>query len=114
MQFFAPTARDGDKRIVGLVRSDFVPDEPMHSFHLADRTHIPYPVLDPDDAEIRLTVRDRIGAPRKVIPSREWLFGTEKEGRLVPNRTHVYVKKGLIPCRFPDLAFDSSPPTRSR
>ncbi len=110
MQFFAPTARDGDKPIVGLVRSDFVPDEPMHSFHLADRTHIPYPVLNPDDPEIRLTVRDRIDAPRKVIPRDEWLFAAEKDGRPVPNRTHVYVKKGLIPGKIYEIVYRAQDP----
>ena len=110
MQFFAPTAIDGDKRIVGLVRSDFVSDEPVHSFHLADRTHIPYPVPDPDDPRIRLTVRDRIDAPRKVIPRREWLFGTEKDGRPVPNLTHIYVKKGLIPGKVYEIVYRAQDP----
>jgi hypothetical protein len=110
MQFFTPTARDGDKPIVGLVRSDFVPDEPMHSFHLADRRHFPYPVLDPDDPVIRLTVRDRIDAPRKLIPRDEWLFAAEKDGRPVPNRTHVYVKKGLIPGKIYEIVYRAQDP----
>ena len=110
MQFFTPTARDGDKPITGLVRSDFVPDAPMHSFHLADRRHFPYAVLDPDDPEIRLTVRDRIDAPRKVIPRDEWIFATEKDGKPLPNRTHVYVKKGLIPGKIYEIVYRAQDP----
>ncbi len=110
MQFFTPTARDGEKPIVGLVRSDFVPDEPMHSFHLADRRHFPYPVLDPDDADIRLTVRDRIDGQRTLIPRDEWLFASEKDGRPVPNRTHVYVKKGLIPGKVYEIVYRAQDP----
>ena len=110
MQFFTPTARDGDKPIVGLVRSDYVPDAPMHSFHLADRRHFPYPVLDPDDPVIRLTVRDRIDAPRKVIPRDEWLFAGEKDGKPVPNRTHVYVKKGLVPGKIYEIVYRAKDP----
>ena len=110
MRFAVPVARDGDQPIVGLVRSDFVPDEKMFSFHLADRTHIPYPVLDPGDARIRLTVRDRIDAPRHLIPRDQWRFAREEHGKPVPNPAHVFVNAGLTPGKIYEIVYPAKDP----
>ena len=110
MQFFVPTARDGDKPIVGVVRSDYVPDSKMFSFHLADRRFFPYPVLDPDDPDIKLTVRDRIDAPRHVIPRDKWQFAREENGKPVSNRTHVFVNAGLEPGKVYEIVYRAKDP----
>ena len=110
MQFFVPTAQDGDKPIVGLVRSDYVPDRKMFSFHLADRRFFPYPVLYPDDPDIQLTVRDRIDAPRQVIPRDQWQFAREKNRKPVSNRTHVFVNAGLEPGKVYEMVYRAKDP----
>jgi len=58
MRLYAPVARDGDRPITGLVRSELVLDRKQTSYSLADREHIPYPALNPDDPKLTLTVRD--------------------------------------------------------
>src|SRR5262249_26667133 len=49
MSVTVPIARGPDGPITGLVRSDFVPDEKIHSFSLGDRAFLPYPVIDLKD-----------------------------------------------------------------
>ena len=48
----------GDRPITGLVRSEFVPDRKETRHSLADREHIPYKPVNPDDPALVLTVRD--------------------------------------------------------
>src|SRR5579864_6156501 len=52
MRLYAPVATDGDKPITGLVRSELVLDRRQTSYSLADRDHIPYPALNPDDPKL--------------------------------------------------------------
>ena len=110
MRVHVPAARDGERPITGLVRSDYVPDRSIYSFHLADRQHAPYPVINPDDPEVQLTVRDRIDAPRRIMPRDRWLFAREEDGKPVPNRTHVFVKAGLEPGKIYEIVYRSQDP----
>lgn len=73
MRLYAPAAPG----ITGLVRAEFIPDAKATTMPLADRGHIPYPVVKAGD----LTVRDRIDSPRRTIPSDRWSLvnGTEIE-----------------------------------
>jgi hypothetical protein len=102
LQFRAPAARDGDKPITGLVRSDFVPDERVTEMHVADRTHIPYPVAHPDDPGLQLTVRERRDGPRVAIPRSQW--------RLNERRTHVLMPSGFEPGKIYELVYMAQDP----
>ncbi len=110
LRFRAPVARDGARPITGPVRSDFVPDTRVTTIHLADRTHIPYPVLDPADPAIRLTVRETVLGARRVISRERWQFAKEEKGRVIPVRTHVYMKEGFEPGRIYEIVYGSQDP----
>jgi hypothetical protein len=110
LRFYAPVAEDKGRAITGVVRSDFVPDQVVTTIHLADRTHIPYPVLDPGDPEIRLTVRDRAHGPRTVIPRKEWQFAKEENGQPVAARTHIYMRSGFQPGKIYEIVYRSENP----
>jgi hypothetical protein len=75
-----------------------VPNEKSLSFHLADRTHRPYEVVDPDNPSVRLTVRDGRNGPRRIIPRDRWQFAREDREHArkpVPSRAHVYMPDGF-------------------
>ena len=75
VRVFAPIAREADGRsIQGLVRSDFVPIEPMTQASLADREHLAYPVANAGDPANVLTVRDSAEGSRRTIPRDQWQF----------------------------------------
>ena len=92
------------------MRSDFVPDRKSLSFHLADRTHKPYLVVDPDDPGFRLTVRDRRDAPRQTIPREQWQFAREENGKPVPSRAHVYMAQGFDAGKIYEMVYKSQDP----
>jgi hypothetical protein len=96
MRFYAPVA----KGVRGVVRADYVPDEKIQRFYVADRTHTPYPVADP--ASVRLTVRDRADGPRREIPRREW--------RLEEDRTHIYMESGFLPGKIYEATYTGQDP----
>jgi len=96
MRFYAPAA----KGIKGVVRSDYVPDEKINRFYVADRTHIAYPVADP--ASIRMTVRDRSDGPRREVPRSQW--------RLEEDRTHIYMESGFEPGRIYEVTYTGQDP----
>ncbi|MPY88699.1 MAG: hypothetical protein GEU99_12325 [Luteitalea sp.] len=110
MRFRAPVATKRGTPITGWVRSDFVPDRKSLSFHLADRTHKPYPVVDPDDPDIRLTVRERADAPRRAIARDLWRFAREENGRPVPSRAHVYMPSGFEAGKIYEIVYRSQDP----
>ena len=96
MRFYAPAA----KGVKGVVRSDYVPDEKINRFYVADRTHIAYPVADP--ASVRMTVRDRADGPRREIPPSQW--------RLEEDRTHIYMESGFEPGRIYEVTYTGQDP----
>src|SRR6185369_1440049 len=76
-----PVAHEADGRpIKGLVRSDFVGDGRTTVMPLADRSHIPYEVADPNDIANVLTVRDCIECARRTVPRSQWKFSDDGQG----------------------------------
>ena len=61
------------------MRCELRPNTPRDTLPLADRYHIPYPAVDLDDPQARLTVREHAGAPRP--PSRDGLALRAPAGR---------------------------------
>jgi hypothetical protein len=73
MRLYAPVV----KGLKGVVRAEFVLDEKATSHSVADRNHVPYPVVEAK----QLTVRDRVDGPRSEVPRDAWRI--EERGRVV-------------------------------
>ncbi len=110
LRLHAPVAKDGDRPIRGLIRSEFVPDKKVRSFSLGDRTMIPYPVANPEDSALRLTVRERTDGPRRVIPREQWQFARDEGGRPVADRTAVFLADGFEPGRIYEIVYEAQDP----
>src|SRR5580693_333533 len=54
LRLYAPVAQG----VTGLVRAEITPDHKDTRRSLGDRNMLPYPVLNPDDAALTLTLRD--------------------------------------------------------
>ena len=77
--------------IQGIVRAELTLDRHEASYSVADRNHKPYKVLNPDDPNLRLTVRDQVEGPRTTIPRADWHI--ENGATIVP-------KNGFDPGRI--------------
>ena len=87
--------------IQGIVRAEFTPDRKEARYSVADRNHKPYTVLNPDDPNLRLTVRDQVEGPRTTIPRADWHI--ENGATIVP-------KNGFDPGRIYELVYTSENP----
>ena len=68
LRLYAPSPEMAVTPIRGLMRAEYIPQQRVLSFSLADRTMIAYPVVNPEDPALQLTVRDRRDGPRQTIP----------------------------------------------
>jgi len=102
MRLYTPIARNGDRPITGLVRSEILVDKKEYSRSFADRnTHIPYPMANPNDPTLTLTVRDRNDGPRRNVPRSEWKI---VEG------THVAMAAGFEPGKIYEIVYTAKDP----
>jgi alpha/beta hydrolase family protein len=102
MRLYTPIARNGDRPITGLVRSEILVDKKEFSRSLADRnTHIPYPMADPNDPTLTLTVRDRNDGPRHTVPRSAWK---------VVEGTHISMDAGFEPGRIYEIVYTAKDP----
>jgi hypothetical protein len=102
LRFHVPVARNGNAPITGLIRADFVPDERSTQIGVGDRNHIPYPVANPDDPALQLTVRDRRDGPRTTIPRAQW--------KLDEGRTNIVMAAGFEPGKIYELVYQAKDP----
>jgi hypothetical protein len=89
------------KGVTGLVRSEIVVNSKTTTESLADRNHVPYPVLNPQDPKLTLTVRDRADGPRRTVPRAEWR---------IEERSRIVMPAGFEPGRIYELVYTSSDP----
>jgi hypothetical protein len=101
MRLYTPVARSGDRPITGLVRAEIIADKREFSHSLADRNHIPYPVANPNDPTLTLTVRDRNDGMRRIVPRSEWKI---VEG------THVSMPAGFEPGKIYEFVYSAKDP----
>jgi hypothetical protein len=101
IRLYTPIARDGDRPITGLVRSEIIVNKKEYSHSLADRDHIPYTPVDPDDPRLVLTVRDRNDGARRPIARSAWKI---VEG------THVSMEAGFEPGKVYELVYTAKDP----
>src|ERR1700733_12553959 len=74
MRMDMPIATDHGKKITGLVRGNFVPNDNSPTQPLADRNHFAYPIDSPDSSDNFMTVRSRPADPPQRIPRSKWHF----------------------------------------
>jgi hypothetical protein len=87
--------------VTGLVRCEFRPNARVTTLPLADRYHAPNPVLDLDDPEARLTVREHAAAPAVDVPRGAWRF---------PDATHLTLDGGFTPGAVYDVVYRAADP----
>ena len=101
MRMDMPMATDHGAPIIGLVRGNFVPDKKSATGPLADRGHRAYPIMNRDDPEAFMTVRDHaIDAPQRLARD-QWSF--------VDDGT-VTLKSGFEPGRIYDVVYRARDP----
>ena len=104
-------AKQGSAPIRGLVRAEFVPESRARSFPLADRNMEPaYPAIDPEDPDLKLTVRDLTDGPRQIVPRSRWRLAREENGKPVASRGHVFMSSGFEPGRIYELVYPAENP----
>jgi hypothetical protein len=87
--------------IQGIVRAELTPDRKEARYSVADRNHQPYPVLHPEDPNLRLTVRDQVEGPRTTIPRADWH---------IENGSTIVPKNGFDAGRIYELVYTSENP----
>ena len=103
VRVFAPIARAADgSPLEGLVRSDFVPIEPVKEASLADRNHLAYAVANANDPANVLTVRDSVEGARRTIPRDAWQF--TEDGR------SIRMAAGFEPGKIYEVVYRSQDP----
>lgn len=110
MRLYTPTATDNGNPIRGLVRSDFVVTKPELFHSLADRSHIPYPAVDPNAPGTQLTVRDSVEGPRRLIPRSEWRFARIENGKPISDTGFVFRESGFVPGKIYEVVYLSENP----
>ena len=100
MRLYAPVATDNGKPITGLVRAEFTPDKVTDTMPVADRNHRPYEIVNPNDPNMQLTMRDTPAGQRTVIPRKEWTITDGKIRR----------EKGFAAGKMYELIFLSENP----
>ena len=110
IRLHAPVASQGSNPIRGIIRAEHIPESKTRSFSVGDRTMVPYPAVNPNDAGLRLTVRDRRDGPRKTIPRQQWQFGRDQDGKAVPDNGSVFMASGFEPGRIYELVYTAQDP----
>jgi hypothetical protein len=115
LKLYAPIAKEGGRRITGLLRGDFmlsrVMDEvPLGHLILGNIGGSEYPVALPNDPRNVLTVRDSRDAKRTVIPASQWQFAETVNGKLTPSDRHIHLKGGFQPGRIYEYVYGVADP----
>jgi Alpha/beta hydrolase domain len=110
LKLYAPIAKEGGKRITGLLRGDvMLPQEreeiPLGHLIVGRLGGLEYPVANPGDPRNVLTVRDSRDAKRTVIPASRWQFGETVNGKLTPSDRHIHLKGGFQPGRIYEYVY---------
>ncbi len=110
LRMIVPVATDDGQKISGLVRADWTQDGVARTLEISHRNHVAYPVADPDSPENVLTVRDGRLAERRVVPRDKWRFAREENGRVVEDRTHIYMQDGFQAGKIYELVYRAENP----
>ena len=85
----------------GLVRAEVAVNRKVFSAPLATPGHKPYPVVNPDDPNLKLMVRDEVAGPRQEVPRASWH---------IENGTNIVLTTGFEPGRFYEFVYTAENP----
>ncbi len=68
-----------------------------------------YAVLEVDQADARLSVRERQGDARREIPRAQWRFARDEGGEPVADATHIWLQGGFDPGLLYEVVYRSRP-----
>jgi hypothetical protein len=110
--FDAPIATENGTPITGWVRMWFVSNQPTLSFEYVNNGYNTraYPPLDLNNADYRLTEREGIYAPVRLLPRDEWQFARVENGKPVPDPNWIYVKSGMRAGLTYEVAYEAKNP----
>jgi hypothetical protein len=94
LRLYAPVA----KGITGLVRSEITTDRKDIRRSLGDRNALAYPVLNPNDPALTLTVRDHSDGQRHTVARETWH---------IEGSTHIVMPAGFEPGKIYELVYTS-------
>ncbi len=94
----------------GLVRADWVVDRPTNTLHVGHRSHVAYPVLDPNHKDNVLTFRYGRLAARWIVPRSDWRFAREDEGQVIADETYIYKESGFEAGKIYELVYRAENP----
>ncbi|HWH58881.1 MAG TPA: alpha/beta hydrolase domain-containing protein [Terriglobales bacterium] len=97
LRLYAPVAEG----ITGTVRAEITVDQKEFIESVAHYWHEPYPVLNPEDPKLQLTVKDYVEGPITVVPREDWH---------VVDGTKIALRTGFEPGRIYDLVYRSKNP----
>ncbi len=92
-----PEATGPDGPISGKIVVKFQPNVPIKVQPLSDAMHRPYPIVDVNDPEATLLVRDYDDGPPRKVPRDEWSFARLEDKRVMPDQSHIYMAAGFQP-----------------
>lgn len=109
--FTAPMATENGAPIKGWVRMPFVPEAQVASFAYGGgyntATYLPVNV---QDRSYRLTVREGIFAPSRLIPRDDWQFARVANGATVADPASIALKGGFQPGFTYELSYETQNP----
>ncbi len=117
-----PVARDGDRPIEGLVRTEFIASEPgICCFPLSGRASTrSHPAVSLDQGHATLTRRRYQTDPRQEAPKSAWRFArldgggglhaTGAEEGLAPSLEHIYLAEGFEPGWIYEIVYKGRDP----
>jgi hypothetical protein len=97
LRLYAPVAQG----ITGLVRSEITLDHKATRQSLGDRSQLAYPVLNPDDPALTLTVREHADSSRRAVARDAWH---------IEGGTHIAMPAGFEPGKIYELVYTSKDP----
>lgn len=111
LSLHVPIVRGPDgEPMQGLVRSDWVVDEPVDVLPLSHRGHRTYAAADPADPANVLTVRDGRDAPREVVPRERWRLLAPSEGVEAGRWTMLGLEGGFEAGRIYEFVYRAQDP----
>jgi len=106
-----PIATDNGKALTGWVKMWFIANEPVMSYaYVTGYNTSAYPPVDLNDPRYRLTVREGIFAPQRLIPRDEWQFARVENGKPVADPKSIYMKTGLRAGLTYEVAYETKDP----